>query len=72
MCAGAIIHARLGRVVYGVKDDKAGGAGLLFNIIQHPSLNHRADVLGGVRGPECLQVLQDFFKLQRAKTENRG
>src|SRR5882724_8465729 len=45
MCAGAIIHARLGRVMYGVKDDKAGGAGSLFNIIQHPSLNHRADVL---------------------------
>src|SRR5436190_8807240 len=50
MCAGAIVHARLGRVVYGVKDEKGGGAGSLFNIIQHPSLNHRAEVFGGVCG----------------------
>jgi tRNA(adenine34) deaminase len=72
MCAGAIVHARLGRVVYGVRDEKGGGAGSLFNIVQHESLNHRAQVLGGVRGAECLTLLQDFFRLQRAKTENRG
>jgi tRNA(adenine34) deaminase len=72
MCAGAMVHARLGRVVYGVRDEKAGGAGSLFNIVQHDSLNHRAQVLGGVRAQECLDLLQDFFKLQRAKAENRG
>jgi len=71
MCAGAIVHARLGRVVYGVKDDKGGGAGSLFNIVRHESLNHRAEVLGGVRGQECLNLLQDFFKLQRNKTKGR-
>ncbi len=72
MCAGAIVHARLGRLVYGVRDEKGGGAGSLFNIVRHDSLNHRAEVCGGVREAECLQLLQDFFKLQRQKTEGRG
>jgi tRNA(adenine34) deaminase len=71
MCAGALVHSRVGRLVYGVRDEKGGGAGSLFNIVQHESLNHRAQVLGGVRSVECLTLLQDFFKLQRAKLQNR-
>lgn len=73
MCAGAIVNSRVGRVVFGVKDDKAGSTGSVFNIVQHDTLNHKADVVGGVKAQECLVLLQEFFKLQRAKrTENGG
>ena len=72
MCAGAIVNSRVGRVVFGVKDDKAGGTGSVFNIVQHETLNHRADVLGGVKSRECLALLQEFFKLQRGKRTENG
>lgn len=67
MCAGAIVNARVGRVVFGVPDERAGGAGSVFNITHHATLNHRADVRGGVRAQECLALLRDFFRIQRAK-----
>src|SRR5467141_3506664 len=53
MCAGAIVHVRLARVVYGVGDPKAGAAGGVMNLLQFPTLNHRCDITGGVREPEC-------------------
>ena len=67
MCAGAIVHARLGRVVFGASDVKAGAAGSVMNLLQFPTLNHRCEITAGVREPECRTLLQDFFALKRAK-----
>src|SRR5881397_2071209 len=53
MCAGAIVHVRLARVVYGAADPKAGAAGSAMNLLQFPTLNHRCEITGGVREPEC-------------------
>ena len=67
MCAGAIVHARLGRVVYGANDVKAGAAGSVMNLLQFPTLNHRSEITSGVRAEECKNLLQTFFAEQRAK-----
>jgi tRNA(adenine34) deaminase len=67
MCAGAIIHVRLPRVVFGASDQKAGAAGTVMNILQFPSLNHRSEITSGVREDECRSMLQTFFAEQRAK-----
>lgn len=64
-CAGAVVLAKVGRVVFGAWDDKAGMAGSLHDILRHPRLNHRVDVLGGVRAQECAALLQDFFRERR-------
>ncbi len=64
MCAGAIVHARVSRLVFGAFDPRAGGAGSLTDVFALPGLNHRVDVFGGVLLEECARVLQDFF-LQR-------
>src|SRR5512136_948407 len=68
MCAGAIVHVRLARVVFGASDPKAGAAGSVMNLLQSPSLNHRCDITAGVREPECRALLQSFFAEQRGKT----
>src|SRR6266446_1630867 len=65
MCAGAVVHVRLARVVYGVADPKAGAAGSALNLLQFPSLNHRCEITSGVREAECRALLQDFFLRQR-------
>ena len=67
MCAGAIVHARVARVVFGASDVKAGAAGSAMNLLQFPTLNHRADITSGVREPECRALLQAFFAEQRVK-----
>jgi tRNA(adenine34) deaminase len=67
MCAGAIVHVRLGRVVFGAADMKAGAAGSVLNLLQFPSLNHRSEITQGVREPECRELLQRFFAEQRAR-----
>ena len=61
MCAGAIVHARVRRVVFGCADPKGGGAGGLFNILQNPGLNHRCEVTAGVKMEECAGILREFF-----------
>ena len=66
MCAGAIVHTRLARVVFGAPDPKAGAAGSALNLLQFPSLNHKCDITSGVRDAECRQLLQTFFSEQRA------
>jgi tRNA(adenine34) deaminase len=66
MCAGAIVHVRLARVVFGAADPKAGAAGSALNLLQFPSLNHRCAITGGVREAECRALLQNFFAEQRA------
>lgn len=69
MCAGAIIQARITRVVYGAKDRRAGAVETLFNVLSHPELNHRAAFLGGCCESECARLLQQFFKAKRTKSE---
>lgn len=72
MCAGAIVHARLRRVIFGCPDAKGGAAGGLLNILQMPQLNHRCEITSGVRLDECRAILQDFFLERRAeKAEGR-
>ena len=65
MCAGAIVLARLDRLVIGAPDPKAGFAGSLGNLVQDGRLNHRVDVDRGVRATECAEVLRDFFRERR-------
>jgi tRNA(adenine34) deaminase len=67
MCAGAIVHVRLKRVVFGAPDIKGGAAGGVMNLLQFPTLNHRSDITPGVRAEECRLMLQQFFAEQRAK-----
>ena len=66
MCAGAIVQARIPRVVYGADDPKAGAAGSVFQLLDDPQLNHRADILRGVLKEPCGQLLTEFFQKQRA------
>lgn len=65
MCAGAILHARLARVVYGATDPKAGAAGSVYDVLVNPRLNHRVECEGGVLAAECGDVLQRFFRERR-------
>ena len=65
MCAGAIIHARLRRVIFGCPDPKCGGAGGLLNILQMPELNHRSEITSGVLADECLGLIREFFRARR-------
>ncbi|RYD74501.1 MAG: tRNA adenosine(34) deaminase TadA [Verrucomicrobiaceae bacterium] len=67
MCAGAIVHVRFSRVIFGCPSPKDGAAGSLMNLIQHPKLNHRAQVTAGVRQDECAQMLQAFFRERRGE-----
>jgi len=61
MCAGAIVLSRVDRLVFGAWDDKAGMVGSVGDIVRHPRLNHRAEVLAGVRAEDCAQLLSQFF-----------
>jgi tRNA(adenine34) deaminase len=65
MCAGAIVHTRLTRVVFGAGDPKGGAAGGALNLLQFPTLNHRCEITSGVRLEECRAVLRNFFSEQR-------
>lgn len=66
MCAGALVNARVPRLVYGADDPKAGACGSLYNVVTDTRLNHRLQVLRGVLADECAQLLRDFFARQRA------
>jgi len=65
MCAGAMVHARVERLVYAAPDPRAGAAGSVFNVVRSPALNHRLDVDGGVLGEECGALLRNFFLARR-------
>jgi tRNA(adenine34) deaminase len=65
MCAGAIILARLDRVTFGAWDEKAGMAGSVQDLLRHPKLNHRPEVVSGVMGGECARILKEFFAIRR-------
>ena len=65
MCAGALVHARIRRLVYGADDAKAGAVHSVMQVVNHPSLNHVMEVRGGVLAGECAELLQDFFRSRR-------
>lgn len=65
MCAGALVHARLDRLVYGATDPKAGAAGSVLTVLNHPRLNHQMELTSGVLGEECGQLLREFFRARR-------
>jgi tRNA(adenine34) deaminase len=67
MCAGAAVHVRLNRVVFGAADPKGGAAGGALNLLQFPTLNHQCAITPGVRADECRNLLRTFFAEQRAK-----
>jgi tRNA(adenine34) deaminase len=68
MCAGAILHARIARLVYAVRDPKAGACGSVLNVMNHPALNHRVEVVEGVLADECGALLTSFFRRRRAES----
>ena len=65
MCASAMVHARVQRLVYGAPDPRVGAAGSIFNIVQHAALNHRLEVTGNVLSNECGALLREFFFARR-------
>jgi len=65
MCSGAMLHARVGRVVYGAADPKTGAAGSVLDLFSSKQINHQTSVEGGIMGEECGQLLRDFFKGRR-------
>ena len=65
MCAGAMVHARVRRLVFGAPDPRAGAAGSVFNVVQHPALNHRIEFTSGVLAEECGSLLREFFLARR-------
>ncbi|HET9283933.1 MAG TPA: tRNA adenosine(34) deaminase TadA [Candidatus Angelobacter sp.] len=67
MCAGALIHARVARLVYGASDPKAGAAGSVLQVLNHPELNHKMEVTPGVLAEKCSEILQDFFRRKRER-----
>ena len=72
MCAGAVVHTRIRRLVFGCTDSSAGAAGSVMNLLRMPTLNHRCDVASGVLQDECAAILQSFFrKLRDQETELR-
>ena len=72
MCAGAAVHVRLARVVFGAPDSKGGAAGGAMNLLQFPTLNHKCQITSGVRLEECRTFLKQFFAEQRAKKKEVG
>jgi tRNA(adenine34) deaminase len=67
MCASAMIHARIERLVFGARDAKAGAAGSVLQVLNHPQLNHRVEVESGVLEAECRSLLSGFFRVRRTK-----
>ncbi len=65
MCVGAMIHARIARVLYGTREPKAGAIESAMSAHEHPSLNHRMEAVGGVLEAECREVIQEFFRSRR-------
>ncbi|KHD28433.1 tRNA adenosine(34) deaminase TadA [Xenorhabdus nematophila] len=65
MCAGAMVHSRIKRLVYGASDMKTGAAGSLIDILRHPGMNHQIEIIGGVLAEECSTMLSSFFKQRR-------
>lgn len=67
MCAGAMVHGRVGRLVFGAHDEKTGAAGSLLDVLRHPGMNHQVKIEHGVLAEECAAMLSDFFRHRRAE-----
>ena len=72
MCAGAILQARIARLVYAARDEKAGAAGGALNLLQSPFLNHQCEITAGVEAQRCGELLTDFFAAKRATRQSAG
>lgn len=72
MCAGALVHVRMRRVIFGCADERGGAAGGLLNLLQLPPLNHRCEIAGGILQQECASVLQSFFRARRQRPIGAG
>ena len=68
MCAGAVVHTRIRRVIFGCADPSAGAAGSMMNLLQIPAFNHRCEITSGVLQKECAAILQDFFRKRREES----
>lgn len=71
MCAGAMVHARLKRLVYGAADPKTGAAGSVLAVLNHPKLNHQMEVTAGVLAEDCGDLLREFFKEKRLQSADQ-
>jgi tRNA(adenine34) deaminase len=69
MCAGAIVHARIARLVYGASDPKTGAVGSVLQVVNHPTLNHQTEVVSGVFADECGEIVRQFFRKKREDTK---
>ena len=65
MCAGAMVHSRIKRLVYGASDLKTGAAGSLLDVLRHPGMNHQIEITAGVMANECSEMLSQFFQQRR-------
>ena len=70
MCAGALVHTRIRRVIFGCTDPSAGAAGSVINLLQMPGFNHRCDIASGVLQNECAAILRDFFRKRREEQDS--
>lgn len=66
MCAGALVHVRMRRVIFGCSDPRSGAAGGMINLLQQPGLNHHCEITSGILGQECANLLQSFFQARRS------
>jgi tRNA(adenine34) deaminase len=71
MCAGAVVHTRIRRVIFGCVDQRGGAAGSIVNLLQMPRLNHRCEITAGVLQDECATILQEFFRKKRAASPDK-
>jgi tRNA(adenine34) deaminase len=69
MCAGALVHARIMRLIYGAEDPKAGAVDSVMQVVNHPQLNHRMEITRGVLAGSCAEILQSFFREKRGQIE---
>lgn len=65
MCAGAMVHSRIGTLVFGARDEKTGAVGSLMDVLNHPGMNHRIAVIEGILASDCSGMLSDFFRMRR-------
>jgi tRNA(adenine34) deaminase len=70
MCAGALVHARIRRLIYGADDPKAGAVQSVMKVLNHPKLNHQMEVCGGVLASRCTDLLQEFFRQRRSEKKS--
>ncbi|MCU6670540.1 tRNA adenosine(34) deaminase TadA [Enterobacteriaceae bacterium H4N4] len=71
MCSGAMVHSRIGSLVYGARDEKTGAAGSLLDVLRHPGMNHQVNVIGEVLAPACSAMLSDFFRMRRQQKKQQ-